>query len=439
MSKKNKTFIDKANFSRRDLLLAGLYSGGGIGLRSLMTGIPIHFLTTRSMSNIDNLQYLVYAASAGGDPVNCNIPGSYIPGCEHPPAFATPVDILLGTETYKVASVWNNLKPEIKAMANFFHLRSGTNSHTEQASVLKLFGAVEPIEGRFPEMLQSAIAHDMSKKLGALLPHPIGLSGPLTYKGRNQNIYSPNAMQALFPPTALESEVEARTYRDKQIASIYKDLKENGTPAQKKFIDNYVISGQKARDIGSNLSDALSSITGNTEADQMKATAALLALKVTTTVGINIGFGGDNHGDSDLSKEANDHHSGVASLNTLYDELKAYGIENKTTFAMLNVFGRTYHRNKSGGRDHHGAGSLLFAFGANIKAGVTGGLKLNSKNKAEAQAVNSITGKVENPDISADDTLKSAAKSLAVSLGVTEDKVNKMINGGKVVRSFLKS
>lgn len=423
--------------SRRDLILAAAYGSGGLGLRSLLTGIPIHFLTNRSMAATTG-KYLVYCARRSGDPVNCNVPGTYVPDYAHSNEFKTPVDIRLGTQTYKAAPAWNTLSNEIKASANFFHLRTTTNSHNELESVMKIFGAIEPIEGRAAEMLPSVISHELSQQLGTQLPHPIALKGILSYKGKNQKVYSPQNIKSLFPSNQTAQLSDARLFRDRQIDSIYKDVKTSGTPAQKRFLDDYVISGQKARDLGNQLAQELATVTGNSQADQMRTAAALLALKVTPSVIVGLDFGGDNHSDGGLTDETARHKSGIADINLLFETLKSYGIHDKTVFAMCNVFGRTPWTNSTGGRDHHGRQSVMFSFGPSIKPGVIGDIKIGDRNRYEAQAINSQTGGIANPDIDAEKTLHSAAKSLIAATGITETQVNKIVTGGKVVKSFLK-
>lgn len=423
--------------NRRDLILSAAFGSGAIGLRSLLTGLPIHFLTSRSMANTTG-KYLVYCARRAGDPVNNNVPGTYVEDYAHSDAFSTPVDIRLGTETFKAASAWNLLSNEIKASANFFHLRTTTNSHNELESVMKIFGAVEPIEGRAAEMLPSVIAHEHSQLLGTQLTHPIALQGILSYKGRNQKIYSPQNIKSLFPSGLSTAMLDARAFRDRQIDSIYRDVKTNGTPAQRRFMDDYVVSGQKARDLGNQLSQELATVNGNSQADQMRTAAALLALKVTPSVIVGLDFGGDNHGDATLSNETAKHNSSIQDINILFESLKSYGIQDQTIFAMLNVFGRTPWRNSRGGRDHHGRQSIMFSFGSSIKPGMVGDIRKGDRNRYEAQGINSQTGRIDNPDIDPNQTLHSAAKSLIAATGLSEAKINTLVTGGKVVRGFLK-
>lgn len=435
--KNNKKTNKQVVLNRRDLLIAGMLSGGGIGLRSLLTGLPVHFLTKRSMAAVGGT-FLVYCGRSSGDPVNCNVPGTYKEGYDHSAEFRNPVDMRIGTQVHKAATAWNDLNAEIKQTANFFHLHTLTNSHNEMDTVNKIFGAIDPIEGRAAEMLPSMISYEMSKLLGTSLEAPIGLGGPLEFKGRTQTIYNPTDITALFPTGLSEARVNARKFRDQLMDSTYRDIKTNGTPAQKRFLASHAISGDKAKELGEQLAQALAGINGNSQDDRMRTAAALLAIKVTPVVTLGLDFGGDNHGDNNLTNETARHKTAVASINVLQQALKGYGIEDKTIFALLNVFGRTPTVNSQGGRDHHGEQSIMFSFGAGVKGGMIGDLRPSNRRGFQSSPINSVTGRVENPDIDHRETLHSAAKSLMVATGISEKRVNEVVTGGKIVKAYLK-
>lgn len=428
---------DKKNkYSRREILLSAMAAGGGVGLRSLLMGLPVHFLTQRSMAApIEN--FLVYSLNGSGCPINCNVPGTYINGYDHATAFATPVTSNWGSQSLKAAPCWNSLKKEIKATANIFHLRTMTNSHNEMDKVTNIFGAIESIDGRSAEMLPSIIAHELAPSLGTRLSYPVALAGPLTHKGKNQKIYTPSSVKALFPSGESSATINARVFRDKQIDLLYKDVKSNGTPAQMRFLNNYASSSKEAQELANQLSEALQIVEGDTEIDHMKTAAALLALKLTPVVTVRMHFGGDNHADTDLAGEVAAHNRAMTSLNALYDALKGFGIQNKTTFALLNVFGRTIKTNSRGGRDHNHRQSVMFSFGAGVKGGMIGDLAPGFRGLPEAQPINSTTGKITSSDIPINETLHSAAKSLMVATGMSEARTNKLVTGGKIVKPYL--
>lgn len=425
-----------AEISRREILLGALAAGGGIGLRSLLLGLPVQFLTQRVMA-ASKANFLIYAMSKGGDPVNCNVPGTYIDGYDHADAFKVPVMTTWGTQSLKAAPCWNSLKSEIKSTANVFHIRTMTNSHSEMDKVTNVFGSVESLDGRSVEMLPSRIAYELAGSHGTQLNYPVALAGPLTFRGKNQKIYNPSSIKALFPAGVDAAMASARVFRDKQIDALYKDIKSNGTPAQMRFLSNYASSAVEARNLAGELSSALAPVSGNTEVDYMKTAAALLALRLTPVVTLDINFGGDNHADTGLVSEVARHNDAMLTLNALYDALKGFGIHNQTTFSMLNVFGRTTKVNARGGRDHNHRHSIMFSFGAGVKGGMIGDLAPGFRGFPESQAVNSATGKTVGADVPVDETLHSAAKSLIVATGIPEASANKMVTGGKIIKPFL--
>jgi len=434
--KKNKNELESHEFDRRELILKTLLGSGGLCLKSLLTGLPISFLTHRAMA-AGNGNLLVYSSSNSGDPFNCNVPGTYVPGYAHPPAYSSPQKLTIGSSSIDAAPVWNSLNSEILKSSNFFHLQTNTNSHNEMENVLKIFGSIKPISGRSPEMLPSIIAHEVGKMRGTLLNQPIGLGSMLSYKGQRQKIYNPTEIKSLFASGVEVKKATSRKFRDTQLDMVYKEIKKNGTPAQKKFLDQKVISSKNSQELGGQLAAAMTDINGSSDVDRMKTAAALLALNVTAAVTVRIRFGGDNHKDSGLARETSEHASGVSTINALYDALKSYNLHTQTNFALLNVFGRKTYLNSTGGRDHHGKHTVMYSFGPGIKGGMTGNIKLGKKNY-ESQAINSTTGLTTAPDIDANKTLHSAGKSLLAASGIATSKIDDLITDGKIVKSFVK-
>lgn len=431
--------MDTGAIDRRELILRALALGGGLGLRAFATGLPISFLTRRAMA-ATNGTYLIYAASASGDPVNCNVPGTYITGYDHPAVWSNPTPIQFGSQTLSAAAVWGTLKPEIRNMANFFHLRIRTNGHNEMPNVTKFLGAIQPLEGRAAEMLPSVIGYEVGKLRGTLLEQPIALGGDLSYKGRSQKVYKPTDLKDIFPTGLSNIQKNMRQFRDQQVDLVYRDLASTGTPAQKKFFDERVISGQAAQTMANLLAVELNTITANDAASQMRTAAALLKTGVTSAVMLKVGFGDDNHTDTGLVNEEAEHNKGVGILNSLHDALTSYGIEDETTFAMINVFGRTPKINARGGRDHFGKHSIMFSFGPSVRPGMVGGVALTAggSGQPESQGINSSTGGIANPDILIDETLQSAGKSLMRACGLSQTTADKYIVGGKTVQTYYK-
>ena len=70
---------------------------------------------------------------------------------------------------------------------------------------------------------------------------------------------------------------------------------------------------------------------------------------------------------------------GSATIGQLWQELNDAGIQDRVSFAMLNVFGRTPQPNSRGGRNHNRHHNVMVAFGANINPGVYGGVADNGR------------------------------------------------------------
>jgi hypothetical protein len=189
----------------------------------------------------------------------------------------------------------------------------------------------------------------------------------------------------------------------------------------------------QVRALASQLMTTLSGITSDNAAGQAKAAAALIAANVTPVVTIRLAFGGDNHSDSSLQAEADQHVTGVAGIQSVMDELAALNLLDKTTFATLNVFGRNLNgiskTDSRAGRDHYGNHSVMMMTGKNIKPGVVGGVATAGTTGTQLQAspIASATGLASaSGDIAAKDTHVSAARTLGLALGIPSATVDTM-------------
>src|SRR5580765_1331027 len=102
--------------SRRQGLL-GLF-GGSLGLRAFVTGLPAWYLMNPRRATAqdlqcainarDNLEYLILSLSSNGDPLNCNVPGTYeAPEIIHPlQTEVEKVSVTLGAQSYGAALPW---------------------------------------------------------------------------------------------------------------------------------------------------------------------------------------------------------------------------------------------------------------------------------------------------------------------------------------------
>src|SRR5207247_10375671 len=103
---------------------------------------------------------------------------------------------------------------------------------------------------------------------------------------------------------------------------------------------------------------------------QVTAAVTLIQMKVSPVVAIHIPFGGDNHRDPGLATETAETLSGVATIASLMRQLAAAGLEDRVTFATLNVFGRTLGPGNGNGRSHNGNHQVSLTTGGPFRGGV---------------------------------------------------------------------
>ena len=126
---------------------------------------------------------------------------------------------------------------------------------------------------------------------------------------------------------------------------------------------------------------------------------------MTPVVTVHISMGGDNHSDSNLQAESDQHVSGITAMNKLLMNdtangvLASLGLLDQVTFANWNVFGR----NLAGiskvtsrtGRDHWGNHNVSVMVGKNFKSSVIGGVAADSGNDGgySASDIDSASGR----------------------------------------------
>lgn len=168
---------------------------------------------------------------------------------------------------------------------------------------------------------------------------------------------------------------------------------------------------------------------------------ALIQTGIAPVITLGMIFGGDNHGDDTLAGEVENTTAAMPALTTLWEKLKAANIEDKVVFSSLNVFGRTFLRNSNNGRNHNGRHHCMFTFGSTVKPGVVGGIEPVSKDGSiigfSATGINAANGKTRNADIPYDQTLVSVGKTLARSVGISEERINVRFSGGKIITGAL--
>ena len=436
--------------SRRGLLLDALFGAGLLGLRSLATGIPLAVLAnpkkaaaqaTGCASNAA-AQYILLSSSANGDPLNANVPGMYqIPDIAHPQDVAmSPAQLTLSGKAWTAATPWAQLPQPMLDRTCFFHHGTYTVVHPDLAKVMSLQGFVSQ-----HEMLVSLLSTQLAGCLSTVQAEPVAL-GPrsasegLTVGGRPQPILSPAALASLLsPPNGPLGQLQK--IRDTSINRLNDWYRQNGNSAQRAFIDRYALSQQQARNVSESLLSSLAAIKDNSSDSQLTAALILFRMNVSPVVSIHIPFGGDNHTDKALANESKETVAGVATLGNLWTQLNAAGLQDRVTFATMNVFGRTLSTAKGNGngRAHHGDHHVTVLIGKPFKGSVVGGVEpANGDYRAtsiDAASGNPVAGGSGNVPFS--ETLSAMGKTLGAACGVSGQALDLSIRGGKVVAGTL--
>jgi hypothetical protein len=426
------------NDTRRSLLKKTVFGAGTFGLRALATGLPASFLSRPLAARADDFtcsdknraQYLIISTSSAGDPLNANVPGTYdFPDIAHSPdPRMAATDFTLGGTPARAAAVWATLPQWVLDRTSFIHHATLTNNHANLPKVMRLMGATAK-----QEMLPSIIAKFLAPCFGTVQVDPVsaGAGDILTIDGRDLPNVAPTGLRDLLahPNTPL---MRLQAVRDTGLDEIHTLLKEQGTPAQRNYLDSLVTSRRQARSLGTDLVDMLGAIKSDGVDGQVVAAVALIKMNVSPVITIRIPFGGDNHTDLDLAKsEAPQHESGVQQIAALWAALQAAGLQDRVTFAAYNVFGRTLKKNGTAGRDHWGSHHATVLMGKNVKAGIVGGLEPKA-NDYYATSIDSRTGG-KGGDIPFAETLAAMAKTVGAAVGVQPAALDRYISGGKVV------
>ncbi|MBC7661455.1 MAG: hypothetical protein H7249_17300 [Chitinophagaceae bacterium] len=436
------------NLSRRDLVMQTLFGTGLVGIQSLATGLPISLITNpqRAMAadvlnGFVNPQFLIFSTSSSGDPLNCNVPGTYddadIGHANDPSMAATPITLGNGT-VVKGAQVWSTLAPALLARTCFFHHSTYTVVHPDENKVLRLMGQIQQ-----SEMLPSLLSRELSSVLGTIRSQPISLSGNV-----NETIYYQSAPQPLITPTTLANVLGAPAnglgtpallkIRDKNLDNLNAWLKSYGTNSQKRFVDQFAISRAQLRTMQDGLLTSLAAIDDDSPLSQIRAAIILFQMKVSPVATIHIPFGGDNHNDEALANEVQDHTDALTTLNGMQSALVAANMQDKVSFGLTNVFGRTLRKDDVvNGRNHNDSHHVSLMMGANVKGSLIGGLGNDGKS-FKALGLDSSTGLGTNSgDIAYSDTFASMGKTMAKAVGFSDALIDANIRIGKTIRSAL--
>ena len=431
--------------TRRQALMSLLFGTGLVGLRALATGLPAAFFLNprRAWANStcapsDKAQYFIFNTSGSGDPLNASVPGTYDdPNIVHsldPSMQPTPITI--GGQNVTAALPWASLAPSVLERTCFFHLMTNTPIHPKEPDVLKLMGAT-----RAGQMLPSLLAKRVAACLGTIQTQPIslGASSPaeaLSYDGTALPIIPPLALKSTLTSPAGPL-TNLQPLRDQTLSQIYELYKTDATAAERKYIDNWTATQQQARSLNQSLLSALNSIKDNSVQSQIVAAIVLIQMNVTPVIAVHIPFGGDNHRDIGLAIETQQTVSGVASLVSLMQQLSSAGLNDRVSFASLNVFGRTLGRGNADGRQHNPNHQVSLLIGKPFRGGVVGGVA-SLKDDYGALPIDAASGAgLASGNISPADTLASFGRTLLASVGTDSASIATEIPSGQVVQGAL--
>lgn len=431
--------------TRRELLLGGLGGAGLLGLRAMATGLPMQFLLNPRIARSESActamqkaQFLILSMSASGDALNCNVPGTYdLPSffpagsVNHPntPEMAQTA-LKLSGQSYSAAAPWATLPQPVLDRTVFFHHRTQTANHGEMGKVLQLFSVL-----RRGQWLVSYFAKNLYQCFGTVQQQPVTLGGEtLSYEGRYLPRLTPTGLKAILTgPSGLQKNLQG--LRDDSLNKLNALFKESRaqTTAERAFLDQMATSQRQLRTLIDQVAADLQTINGDDAANQITAAALLIKMNVTPAVTIHLPFSGDNHTDVAWRSESGQTVASVANINLLMSKLKAYGLQDRVTFAALNVFGRELGGVE--GRGHNAVHNVAVLIGKGFKGGVVGGLAPGGK----CTDIDSGSGAAarDGGDVTAADSLPALAKTLGVGLGLTQDQVDDQITAGKVVRGAL--
>ena len=449
------------NTNRRNFLLTSLFGAGAAGLRAVATGLPLKYILDPDRAFADTpppacqaaagaAQFLILSIDQNASPINANVPGTYDATVVHPAtAEYQKATMMLAGKSVNGNALWKQLPQATLDRTCFFHGSTQTTIHPDMPKVLSLMGATYS-----SEMLPSLIGNQLASCLGTLQAAPVSLVGTtaseyIRFQGRTLPNLNAIALKNILtqpagPLTNLQS------LRDKSLDAVWNRLKASpyANSAQKNFIDSLATSRQQVRSISQSLLSNLSGITSNDGDGQVTAAVALIQMKIAPVIVIRIPFGGDNHSDANLQNESDDGMSadsptnptsGVPLIVTLMSKLQSAGLQDKVTFATLNVFGRTLTQLGSAGRNHWAEHHVSVMIGSKIKGGVVGGIQMNSNlGEYTAMTVDSASGAANlSGDVPASDLLASFGKTLCHAVGMPQAVYDQQISKGKPILGAL--
>ncbi|MEM9188014.1 MAG: hypothetical protein AAGF12_02465 [Myxococcota bacterium] len=423
----------------RRSVLSVLFGAGGVGVTAAATGLPLPFLRIgKVQAAAPNAHYVIMLCNSQGDPLNCNVPGTYDDDWVwHPPGGDfQPVELTFGTQRVRSARIWERLGPSVLERTAVIHHATRSQLHSELYKVLNLQGKT-----RGGSSIAEVIARHSSAEgeLSTVQPNPIpvGDRDTLFVNAAPAPRLSPTALKSLLVTEDGDVFSQFGPIRDRNIDRISQVLHDTGNTEQRRLLDRMALSRREAAELGDAAGELLAGISDDGPEAQVRAAIAMFRLNVTPVISVNFDFGSDNHGDPTLSRETSEYTAGVDALAFLFQQAEAAGLTDRLTFASLNVFGRSLRRFNNG-RTHNPAHNVMMLIGPNVQGGVFGGIEDTGRN-GKCRAIDSRTGAArDDGDIPYEETLSSAAKTLACAVGMSSAAVDEAITEGTPIQAALR-
>lgn len=436
--------------TRRELLRQALLGTYGLGLSALASGLPAALLLQPAAASAgpdpgdgtaaaeDAAQFLILSTSSAGDPVNANTPGTFEhPEIEHSadPRMARTA-LRLGEKRTSAAAPWATLPQAVLDRTVFFHHSTLVKGHPQNPQVLTLLGQAA-------DSLPALLGRALGPRLGTAQDRPILI-------GAHELVTCGGKELPRLPCAELRAALtQGRTplaglgaLRDQSLDAVHRSLRQSGSPAQRRALDRHARSRREAQALGDRLLADLHAIGDEGATGQVAAAAALVRLGAAPVVCLSIPFGGDNHFDYEFRAECEGTVTGVAHIAALQAKLADYGMSDRTSFALLNVFGRTLRRHGRAGRDHWANHHTAVLIGKPFAPGVIGGLRPHEDDFAAAPIcarTGTAVAERQPEAIGASETLPALGKTLGRGLGVAAAQLDAAIPAGRIVRAALRA
>ncbi len=432
---------------RRALLESAVLGAGAVGLRALGAGLPLSVfgaprpaLAGSPEGGAPLPQYVLLLTSADGDPVGCNVPGTYADaGMVHPAApEMAPVPLDLGGAPQRAALPWSRLPPAMLRRTCFFHHATYSVIHSDQQFVMGLSGITTG-----GEMFPSLLAANLAPRLGTVQAEPVVL-GPrdasevLVFQGNPQPVIATATLGPLLTPP--EGRIAMLTaLRDRDLDRVHAVLRAAGTPAQAAFIDRYTRAQTQLRSLPPTLVSSLAMLRDDSDATRIAAAVALFRMNLTPVVSLHVRFGGDNHMDYGLMTETQQSVSGIAVLGDIWNALVAADLQDRVTILSLNVFGRTMGTASADGRQHNANHHAALMIGKGFRGSVIGGLEPRELDWG-ATSIDASTGAAVPGNLGSipfRETFAAMAHTFGRGIGVPATYLSDNIAGGRPVPAAL--